>query len=152
MRSRGSSPATAPGTRSPRCSVGAPTAPCRSSRSRGRPPPDARRMTAREQERELKFTPGPSFRAGDVIERLPGLRAGEPTTRTLHATYYDTPDLRLARMGASLRWRDDQGWTVKLPAAGSEGGLLSRQEITVDGEPHAVPTAATDLVHALVRS
>ena len=120
-------------------------------------------MAAREQERELKFTPGPSFRAGDVVERLPGLRPGEPSTRTLHATYYDTADLRLARTGASLRWRDDQGWMVKLPAAGSEGGLLSRDEITVEGPAPvtgggapggggAVPAAALDLVHALVRS
>jgi CHAD domain-containing protein len=111
-------------------------------------------MAAREQERELKFTPGPSFRAGDVIERLPGLRAAEPTSRTLHATYYDTADLRLARTGASLRWRDDQGWMVKLPITG--GDLLTRDEITVDGEPPraggAVPEAALDLVHALART
>lgn len=107
-------------------------------------------MPGREQERELKFTPGPSFRAGDVIERLPGLRPGDPSTRTLHASYYDTADLRLARTGASLRWRDDQGWMVKLPVTG--GDLLTRDEITVEGEPGVVPASALDLVHALVRS
>ena len=121
-------------------------------------------MPARAQEREFKFTPGPSFRAGDVFDRLPGLRTGEPSNRTLHATYYDTADLRLARTGASLRWRDDQGWMVKLPTTGSagsggNGGLLTRDEITVDAEPDATPgtpgtppAAALDLLYALARS
>jgi inorganic triphosphatase YgiF len=44
------------------------------------------------------------------------------------ATYYDTHDLRLARAGASLRFRDDDGWTVKLPSdgAGANGNGLVR--------------------------
>lgn len=113
-------------------------------------------MGAREQERELKFTPGPAFRAVDVLGHLPGLRAGDPTERTLHATYFDTADLRLARNGASLRWRDDQGWLVKLPIdrTGAEE-VLTRDEITVEGtapgEGGEVPEAALDLVHAVTR-
>jgi CHAD domain-containing protein len=119
------------------------------------------RATSRgEQERELKFSPGPSFRAGDVIGRLSGLHAGTPSERTLHATYFDTADLRLARTGASLRWRDDEGWMVKLPSDGSDGadggGLLARDEILVEGEApgqgSGIPADALDLVYAVARS
>jgi CHAD domain-containing protein len=102
------------------------------------------------QERELKFTPGPSFRMSELVGRLPHLHAGEPTTLTLHATYYDTVDLRLARNGASLRWRDDQGWVVKLPV--TRGAVLTRDELGVPGAPGEVPQDALDLVYALVRS
>ena len=37
--------------------------------------------------------------------------------RSSARTYYDTADLRLARAGASLRYRrgDDEPWTVKVP-------------------------------------
>jgi CHAD domain-containing protein len=116
------------------------------------------RTSSGEHERELKFTPGPAFRAGDVIGHLADLHAGSPSERTLHATYYDTADLRLARAGASLRWRDDEGWMVKLPTAESAGGaeLLTRDEIRVEGEPPErggdVPAAALDLVYAIARS
>jgi CHAD domain-containing protein len=121
------------------------------------------RATSRgQQERELKFTPGPSFRAGEVIRRLPDLHAGTPSERTLHATYFDTADLRLARTGASLRWRDDEGWMVKLPSAGSgsssaEGGdVLARDEILVEGaapgHESGIPAEALDLVYAVART
>ena len=33
----------------------------------------------------------------------------------LETVYFDTGDLRLARWGISLRHREGQGWTVKLP-------------------------------------
>ncbi len=89
--------------------------------------------------------PGPTEIAG--IEELAAL--------DLRATYYDTPDLRLARHGVSLRNRTgegaaDSGWCVKLPVgAGIADG---RDEISFGGTGRTVPHAASDLVKALVRS
>jgi CHAD domain-containing protein len=80
------------------------------------------------------------------IEELPAL--------DLRATYYDTPDLRLARHGVTLRNRtgesQDAGWLVKLPVGDSiaEG----RDEVPFGGGGRAVPPAAADLVRAFVRS
>jgi len=99
------------------------------------------------RERELKFTPGPSF-------RMPAFDDGELVADPsddikLQAAYFDSPDLRLARAGASLRFRNDEGWTVKLPV--SADGALVRTEIHLGGEPGEPPDAAVDLVQALLR-
>lgn len=104
---------------------------------------------ASHQERELKFTPGPSFRLPNFTDRARGIRADAPETLRLQATYFDTTDLRLARSGASLRYRSDSGWTVKLHVSGDTA--LVRSELHVDGEPGDPPPAAIDLVHALIR-
>lgn len=68
------------------------------------------------------------------------------------ATYYDTPDLRLARAGASLQFRDDDGWTVKLPEGGDHERALVRREQTFGGSASAPPEAALELVASLVRT
>ena len=107
-------------------------------------------MARRFRERELKFTPGEGFQVDTALERLDHLHSGEPSVRTLHATYFDTADLRLARAGASLRWRDDEGWMVKLPAGGGDG-LLTRDELRLTGSPGDPPPEALDLVDAIVR-
>ncbi|MFI5054084.1 MAG: CYTH domain-containing protein, partial [Acidimicrobiia bacterium] len=101
------------------------------------------------KERELKFTPGPSFRMPDLTDVGAGTRAEPPETIRLQAAYFDTDDLRLARAGASLRYRNDEGWMVKLPV--SRDSLLTRLELTVPGESGEPPEAAVDLVHALIR-
>src|SRR5512145_3141121 len=105
-------------------------------------------------EQELKLSVDGSFAPavppGDAevsgIEELPAL--------DLRATYYDTPDLRLARHGITLRNRTgegaDSGWTAKLPVG--EGIADGRDEITFGGSGNAVPPAAADLVTAVVRS
>ena len=100
-------------------------------------------------EHELKFSPGPLFVVPD-LSSIPGLHGGPPDTLRLSATYFDTDDFRLARSGASLRYRDPEGWTVKLPVARSSSEL-ARQELHVDGEPGDPPVAATDLVLAITR-
>lgn len=100
-------------------------------------------------ERELKFTPGPSFRLPPLTDPVAGVQEGPPETIRLVATYFDSPDLRLTRTGASLRFRDPEGWTVKLPLGGGE--LLTRDEIHLPGEPGDPPVAAVDLVAAIVR-
>jgi len=69
-------------------------------------------------EEERKFDVDPSFALPELAGCLPP--GGQVVTREpveLTATYHDTADLRLARAGASLRFRDgDQPpWTVKLP-------------------------------------
>jgi CHAD domain-containing protein len=72
----------------------------------------------------------------------------------LHATYFDTADLRLARHGATLRYRtgegDKSGWSLKLPVPGDDGA--SRDELRFDGPAGRVPAGARDLVTPFVRS
>jgi CHAD domain-containing protein len=67
----------------------------------------------------------------------------------LRATYYDTADRRLARAGASLRFRrgDALPWTVKLPT--SVAGV--RHEISRAGLPSAIPAELLALVTAYTR-
>ncbi len=68
-----------------------------------------------------------------------------------NADYYDTPDLRLTRAGASLRFRSDDGWTVKLPK--QQGDLLERDELVLGlDHPDSPPREAVSLVRALSRS
>ncbi len=102
---------------------------------------------ASQDERELKFAPTPDV---DLAASLAdcGLRVEESGTEHLHATYYDTSDLRLTRAGASLRHRED-GWTVKLP--GTSDVALVRTELHVDGPAGDPPPDAVDLIHALAR-
>ena len=40
------------------------------------------------------------------------------------ATYFDTADLRLTRAGVSVRFRSDDGWTVKTPVAVDADGIV----------------------------
>ena len=101
-------------------------------------------------ERERKFSPGPSFVLPDVADAETGLHADAPVTVKLVASYFDTPDLRLARAGASLRHRNDEGWMVKLPVSHGEG--LTRSELRVDGDGDEPPPGAVELVLALARS
>jgi CHAD domain-containing protein len=106
-------------------------------------------------EQELKLSVegafAPTFPAGrsDVagVDELPSL--------DLHATYYDTPDLRLARNGMTLRYRSGEegsgpGWTLKLPVG--DGIADGRDELRFEGGTRQVPQGAQDLVQALVRS
>ncbi|MDQ3897567.1 MAG: CYTH and CHAD domain-containing protein [Actinomycetota bacterium] len=73
--------------------------------------------------------------------------------KTLLAVYYDTPDLRLARWGVTVRHRsgDGTGWQVKLPD-GDDGPALVRRELTFEGAATKVPDAVTSLVLAYARN
>jgi CHAD domain-containing protein len=102
-------------------------------------------------EREVKLTLVPGFRLPALTGVADGLTAGPDEVLELRATYYDTEDLRLARAGASLRYRDPEGWTVKLPTIG-EGDLLVRGEHTFGGGPGPPMGAAVDLLRAWVRT
>src|SRR5690348_4833452 len=79
-----------------------------------------------------------------------------PTEHVLEATYFDTPGLRLAAAGVTLRRRrggSDSGWHLKLPIAaatreevrvGFAGGVARRR----NPQP---PQELLDLVRALTR-
>jgi CHAD domain-containing protein len=101
-------------------------------------------------EEERKYEVDNRFTMPDLGGALPpGGRVVERPPVTLTATYYDTPDLRLARAGASLRFRrgDAEPWTVKLPA--NAPGV--RHEISRPGPPGTPPADLLGLVTTLAR-
>lgn len=102
-------------------------------------------------EREAKLLVDPDFRMPELSSGDGSIRAQADGTERFVSTYHDTPDLRLARWGASLRYRATEGWTVKLPRT-SAGQVLHREEHTVSGGPGRLPVEAVDLVRGLVRS
>ncbi|MDG4767263.1 CYTH and CHAD domain-containing protein [Solwaraspora sp. WMMD406] len=101
-------------------------------------------------EEERKYEVDPGFAVPDLSGCLPdGGRLMELPAVKLTATYYDTPDLRLARAGVSLRYRvgDAQPWTVKLPA--DAPGV--RHEISRSGKRGKPPEDLVWLVTAYSR-
>ena len=104
-------------------------------------------------EREVKLAASPAFRMpsldglGDDVLTIPR----DP--ERLQTVYFDTQDLRLARWGVSLRHREGQGWTAKLPTEDARAELLIRGEFTFPGEDASSPPGeAVALIRAYVRS
>jgi CHAD domain-containing protein len=105
------------------------------------------------KEREVKLGAGPAFHLPDLNGVVAGVSVTPAEAARLETTYYDTPDLRLARWGVSLRYRAGEGWTLKLPPAGDpSSGLLERDELTFSGGAKKPPSAAIALVRAYVRN
>src|SRR6195256_3088534 len=106
-------------------------------------------------EREVKLGAGPAFHLPELDGVIDGLGASPPETVRLDTVYYDTPDLRLARWGVSLRHRAGEGWTLKLAPPPSIGArpvaMLERDELTFQGGAKKPPQAAVDVVRAYVR-
>ena len=102
------------------------------------------------QEREAKLSAPPDFTFPNLVDPGGPMVAEPRQVRQLRTTYYDTPDLRLARWGVSLRYRTGEGWTVKL-AGESSGPMLVRDELVFDGPGTQPPDAAVDLIRAFVR-
>ncbi|MBV9379411.1 MAG: CYTH domain-containing protein [Streptosporangiaceae bacterium] len=79
---------------------------------------------------ERKFDVDPGFGLPD-LGSVPGIAdAARPERYHLVATYFDTPDQRLAAHKITLRRRtggSDEGWHLKLPA--SQAGRDARQEV-----------------------
>src|SRR5438093_8291959 len=100
-------------------------------------------------EREVKLGAGPAFHLPDLQGVVEGVAVAPPETLRLETVYYDTPDLRLARWGVSLRRRAGEGWTLKLSPSQS-GAVLERDEITFQGGTKP-PKQALDVVRAYVR-
>src|SRR5436309_10058185 len=101
-------------------------------------------------EREVKLGAGPAFHLPDLQGVVEGVAAGAPETLRMETVYYDTPDLRLARWGVSLRRRAGEGWTLKLAAPPSAQGkpaaILERAEITFEGHGKKPPHGALEVV------
>ncbi|HXF54477.1 MAG TPA: CHAD domain-containing protein [Hyphomicrobiaceae bacterium] len=98
-------------------------------------------MTGREFELKLELTPEELKRVNEH-PALRGLTVGEPTIKTLHSIYFDTPDQRLRRAGASLRVRfDGEQWWQTLKV---EGGVMRGVSHPVEAEA-ALPGPELDL-------
>src|SRR5881396_658751 len=63
------------------------------------------------REREAKLLASPGFRLPALDGVVEGVRIASDECVELCAVYFDTPDLRLTRSGASLRYRSEH-WTV----------------------------------------
>jgi CHAD domain-containing protein len=103
------------------------------------------------KEREAKLAAPVGFDLPELGGPDDGFLAEPQAARRLRTTYYDTPDLRLARWGASLRHRPGEGWTVKLPDD-QAGVVLVRGEHVFPGDGRRPPAEAVDLVRAFVRT
>jgi CHAD domain-containing protein len=104
-------------------------------------------------EREIKLMAPEGFTLPDMDD-VAGLRGAAPVSLELNAVYYDTSDLALARVGATVRYRtgeDAAPWTVKLPGA-AVGELPARRELGFEGTARAVPALVRDLVRGYVQS
>ena len=105
-------------------------------------------------ELELKLAVEGPFAPSLTPERIDVSSIEELAPLDLHATYCDTPDLRLARHGVTLRHRTGEGerpgWTLKLPAV--PGDVTARDELHFDGPGRTIPEGALELVTAFVRS
>lgn len=99
----------------------------------------------------IKLWPLPGFRLPSLQGVSSDLSPGNEELIDLFSTYWDTPDLRLSRSGASLRFSEPEGWTVNLPGP-NDYRLLARPKIHFIGDPGEPPFAAIDLVRAWVRT
>ena len=98
-------------------------------------------MVRKTLEREIKLTPSDGFRLSD----LDGV---ELPSRDFVSTYYDTPDLRLARNDITLRHRSEGGaglWQLKVPRG------AARVELEVAGTPARPPSDLVALLFAHLR-
>ena len=103
-------------------------------------------------EREVKLAASPTFRMPPLDDLGDDVLVIPHDPARLETVYFDTEDLRLARWGISLRHRQGQGWTVKLPPEG-DGVMLSRGEFAFPGEDPSSPSGeAIDLIRAYVRT
>jgi CHAD domain-containing protein len=101
----------------------------------------------------VKLAAWPGFRLPDLAG-VAGFAEVQPEVqRQLDAVYYDAPDLRLIRAGATVRHRSGDGeptWTVKVPGKVA-AGMLARTEVNEPGPPDAVPDSVRSLVQGMVR-
>ena len=102
------------------------------------------------REREIKFHVPQGFSLNEV-ELGRKLRMVPEGHARFETVYVDTPDLRLAGWGLSLRHRSGEGWTLKLPPSES-GALVEREEIEFAGASAAggPPAEARRLAAAFV--
>jgi CHAD domain-containing protein len=108
------------------------------------------------REEELKFGVHGRFVLPDLADVLGRkYRVEGRGRRVLIAVYYDTADLRLARLGITLRHRtgeDGPPWHLKLPKGSTAAGAMVREELAVDGPESTPPCELTALVTAWTRT
>jgi len=106
-------------------------------------------------EREVKLAVGADFQLPDLTGAADGIVAVAGGEASFETVYYDTPDLRLARSGISVRCRvgetADNRWTVKLPE-GDAGSAIARREVVLDAPSGIIPDGVRGLVRAHVRA
>jgi inorganic triphosphatase YgiF len=98
---------------------------------------------------EQKFDVDEGFARPD-FGGLAGVAAAEPVTYRLAATYFDTPQSRLAASKITLRRRTggtDQGWHLKLPAG--QGARRELHEPLGEQGDDTVPERLATLVAAV---
>jgi CHAD domain-containing protein len=94
----------------------------------------------------------PGFHLPPLSGVADGIASEEAEPTVVELTYYDTPELRLARAGVTLLYRGDEGWVVTLGRDTVAGPELRPDEHRFEGEAGQPPPAAVDLVRALVRT
>lgn len=102
-------------------------------------------------ERDVKLVPPLGFQLPDLDPLVEGLttRVRDPTL--VQRVYYDTVDLRLARAGAWLAYRDHEGWTARLPGLVA-AAVFDRGEFHVAAGAGPPPEPATDILRAYLRA
>jgi len=101
-------------------------------------------------EREAKLLADEAFELPPLDQVASQAKRQPAVAQRIEDVYYDTVDLRLLRWGCTLRHRNRQGWTVKLPVARS-GAALIRNEINFQGPADQLPEPAVDLVASFSR-
>lgn len=97
-------------------------------------------------ETELKLDVDPGFVVPDLDGLVNGQTVSEPEVRNLAANYFDTRDLRLAAVPATLRRRTggpDEGWHLKLPVG---AGTRRELQAPLGDDATAVPPQLASLV------
>jgi CHAD domain-containing protein len=103
------------------------------------------------RETEAKFRVNPTFELPLIAGAVPAVASIDTATHiSMNAVYYDTPDLRLAREGVTLRRRSggaDAGWHLKLPVLSHTvpDGTGVRDEIQLP-DSASIPEALSTLV------
>lgn len=97
-------------------------------------------------ETELKLDVDPGFVVPGLDGLVNGQTVSEPEVRNLAANYFDTRDLRLAAVPATLRRRTggpDEGWHLKLPVG---AGTRRELQAPLGDDATAVPPQLASLV------
>ena len=97
----------------------------------------------------LRLEAAPHFRPPSLEDLGTDLHVVDGGRTQLVSSYWDTPDLRLARWGVSLVHSDDEDWVVWQPPG--EHGVVAAARVAFAGAAEAPPEAALDLVRAYVR-
>src|SRR3954468_3857695 len=102
---------------------------------------------------ELRFAVHALFAMPDLVDPEHGVvSVTSHPSQTLRSTYYDSPDLRLAREGITLQHRSGDGaptWTLQV--ATSAGSGPGRDEIHSPGSAREVPAELKNLLVAWLR-